>query len=80
MAKNLVIPWIKCPCCDDYQCNVHSQAGEIAVHAHECECPPIEDWTGYGLWPYVACDLEKVEHMLDECSMEMEGEEELDFS
>ena len=30
--------WIPCPCCENYWCTIHGK------HAHECECPPIEDW------------------------------------
>lgn len=32
-------PWVTCPNCENYWCNIHNQ------HAHECECPPVEDWT-----------------------------------
>lgn len=34
----LVPAWEKCDACDDYFCNIH------AVHAYDCQCPPIEDW------------------------------------
>jgi hypothetical protein len=30
--------WVACPCCDESWCNRH------AAHAHECACPPIEEW------------------------------------
>ena len=30
--------WIKCPCCDAYLCTIHD------MHAHDCSCPPIEEW------------------------------------
>lgn len=33
-----MIPWVKCRC-ENYWCNIHKK------HAHECECPPIDDWT-----------------------------------
>ncbi len=31
-------PWIPCPCCDCYLCTLHG------LHAHDCECPPVEEW------------------------------------
>ena len=30
--------WVKCDHCEDYICTIHMS------HAHECECPPIEEW------------------------------------
>jgi hypothetical protein len=30
--------WIPCPCCDEYLCTIHQ------MHAHDCPCPPIEEW------------------------------------
>lgn len=30
--------WERCRCCENYWCNRHH------LHAHECECPPVEDW------------------------------------
>jgi hypothetical protein len=31
--------WIPCPGgCENYWCQIHQQ------HAHDCPCPPIEDW------------------------------------
>ena len=30
--------WVRCPCCENYWCNQHEK------HAHECDCPPIEQW------------------------------------
>lgn len=32
------VAWIPCECCDEWQCTYHGE------HAHECECPPIEEW------------------------------------
>lgn len=29
--------WIKCPCCDDYWCQIHQ------LHAYDCECLPVDD-------------------------------------
>ncbi len=30
--------WMPCQCCEDFLCTIHD------CHAHDCECPPIEDW------------------------------------
>lgn len=30
--------WIKCDSCEDYICTIHR------THAHDCDCPPIEEW------------------------------------
>ena len=32
-------PWIKCAHCDNWFCMIHEQ------HAHECECPSVDEWT-----------------------------------
>jgi hypothetical protein len=65
MEDEKVIPWIKCDCCDDYQCNIHSEAGRIAVHVHDCDCPGIETWAEYDLMPYEECSLLAVEAMIE---------------
>jgi hypothetical protein len=31
--------WEKCPCCENYLCTIHGE------HAHDCRCPPIEEWS-----------------------------------
>jgi len=31
--------WVMCPCCRGFWCTVHRQ------HAHDCECPPIDEMT-----------------------------------
>ena len=31
-------PRIPCTSCEDYWCTLH------AMHAHDCPCPPIEEW------------------------------------
>ena len=31
--------WVPCNCCDNFWCTSHKK------HAHECECPPAEEWT-----------------------------------
>lgn len=36
-AENLPA-WVPCPCCENYWCLIHN------AHAHECPCPPTEDW------------------------------------
>lgn len=38
--------WVKCEACDDYLCEEHE------MHAHECECPPVEAWYERNLDPY----------------------------
>lgn len=38
--------WIRCPGCENYWCTVHKK------HAHDCECPPAEDWYADGVSPY----------------------------
>ncbi len=30
--------WERCPCCENFWCNRHQ------MHAHDCDCPPIEKW------------------------------------
>ena len=47
----LVPAWIRCECCEDFICQVHG------VHAHECECSPIEEWMDVGASPYAPCLL-----------------------
>lgn len=37
--------WVKCSC-GDYFCKKHE------LHAHDCHCPPLEDWVALGLDPY----------------------------
>lgn len=42
--------WIRCPCCENFFCTIHK------MHAHDCQCPPIEEWKvdpysdGTGRW------------------------------
>lgn len=38
--------WAKCFFCENYWCSIHS------MHAHDCDCPPIEEWTLFS--PYDA--------------------------
>lgn len=30
--------WIPCECCENFLCTIHG------THAHDCECPPIDEW------------------------------------
>lgn len=30
--------WMPCPCCEEWICTIHGE------HAHDCECPGIEEW------------------------------------
>ncbi len=38
--------WIKCPCCDDYWCQLHQ------LHAYDCECLPVDDLAQTGVDPF----------------------------
>lgn len=38
--------WMKCPCCDDYWCQIHNQ------HAYDCECLPVDDLAAQGVDPF----------------------------
>jgi hypothetical protein len=31
--------WIPCDCCENFLCTIHG------MHAHDCPCPPIEEWS-----------------------------------
>ena len=31
--------WTPCPCCENFLCTIHGG------HAHDCPCPPVEEWT-----------------------------------
>lgn len=38
-VQTLQPAWVPCPCdCGNYWCTIHQ------THAHDCECPPIEEW------------------------------------
>jgi DNA (cytosine-5)-methyltransferase 1 len=39
--------WERCACCDEWWCNLHEQ------HAHDCDCPSVEDWDG-DVDPYIS--------------------------
>lgn len=36
--------WEPCPCCENFWCTLHE------AHAHDCPCPPVEEW---GESPYM---------------------------
>ncbi len=38
--------WIKCPCCDDYWCQIHQ------LHVYDCECVPVDDLAAAGVDPF----------------------------
>ena len=31
-------PWVPCPGCENYWCGIHK------MHAHDCDCPAVEEW------------------------------------
>ena len=38
-TRIVMVPvWERCPCCEDYWCNLHE------THAFQCGCPPVDDW------------------------------------
>ena len=41
-------PWVPCPCCENWVCRIHGS------HAHDCECPPVDEWEAAGSSPYIA--------------------------
>jgi hypothetical protein len=46
-AESWPVPaWVPCQMCDYFWCNVHE------LHAHDCPCPPVENWRGSS--PYQA--------------------------
>jgi len=38
--------WVRCDMCEDFLCTVHGG------HAHDCECPVIDEWAEGGYSPY----------------------------
>lgn len=42
-----VPPWTRCPCCENWLCHIHK------MHAHECPCPPVDEWEERGESPYL---------------------------
>lgn len=38
--------WTLCDMCEDYICNIHK------MHAHDCDCQPIEWWYIQEMCPY----------------------------
>jgi hypothetical protein len=46
-GQKWVPSWIPCPDgCSDAYCVQHEQ------HAHECDCPSIDEWAEHDVWPY----------------------------
>ena len=31
--------WIRCDCSPNFICTIHQ------IHVHDCDCPPVEEWT-----------------------------------
>jgi site-specific DNA-cytosine methylase len=46
-----VVPWVRCPDCDDMWCRLHG------AHVADCACPGMEEWVSQGLSPYEASAL-----------------------
>jgi hypothetical protein len=38
--------WVECEDCENPWCTIHD------MHAHDCDCPAIEDWDENGVDPY----------------------------
>ena len=38
--------WVECPCCKNFLCTIHGK------HAHDCDCPSLEEWEETGTNPY----------------------------
>lgn len=38
LFARLLAPWTECQDCGNYWCNLHD------MHAHDCECPAVEEW------------------------------------
>src|SRR5436305_690717 len=36
---DMIPAWIPCTGCENFWCTIHG------MHAHDCSCPPIEEWT-----------------------------------
>ncbi len=41
----MVPVWQRCPCCEDYWCNIHH------MHAYDCDCPSVEEFDRYPYEP-----------------------------
>jgi DNA (cytosine-5)-methyltransferase 1 len=39
--------WTQCPNCPEFICGIHN------LHAHECDCPRIDQWVENDLFPYL---------------------------
>jgi len=40
--------WTECPDCGDFFCNIHQE------HAADCDCPGIEEWAEFDVFPYTS--------------------------
>jgi hypothetical protein len=45
-GQKWVPSWIECPDCDELFCVQHQE------HAHDCDCPSIDEWAEHDVWPY----------------------------
>lgn len=41
-----IVAWEPCEACGEFWCNVHE------MHAHDCDCPALDEWVEHGLVPY----------------------------
>ena len=62
-----IIPWEDCGMCGEKICNVHP-----AQHVHECDCPDIDTWAAFDIYPYGEIEACNVQAMLDEVLMEIQ--------
>jgi len=59
--SDLITPWVKCDCCDDYVCSIH-----VGQHVYDCSCPDIDTWAESGFYPYDLCDAKNVRKFVAE--------------
>ena len=64
-----IVPWVGCPDCDKFVCNIHEQ------HVADCDCPSIDVWAEHSLWPYGHIDLVEVDVFLAANKFEDEEED-----
>lgn len=38
--------WYRCEDCENFLCSIHG------IHAHDCDCPSLEEWDEAGIDPY----------------------------
>lgn len=67
--------WTPCPCCENFLCLIHGG------HAHDCPCPPLEEWTTnpYTDRPMTVAklprSLERYAHMISDVSDERDTDD-----